>query len=122
MRVPLVPGLRGSSAHRLLPMDLASYRDLPSGLPHSSILANVGARSTRTLDAVDVDTLADVAKLCRHPGYSLLRLVVVGDDVLEGRTSDENQFTIPGSTTISVTIHLSLEKYYRTLLYMLKYL
>ena len=103
-------------------MDLASCRDLPSGLPHSSILANVGARSTRTLDAVDVDTLADVAKLRRHPGHSLLRLVVVGDDVLEGRTSDENQFTIPGSTTISVTIHLSLEKYYRTLLYMLKYL
>ena len=93
MQVPLVPGLRGSSAHRLLPMDLASCRDLPSGLPHSSILANVGARSTRTLDAVDVDTLADVAKLRRHPGYSLLRLVVVGDDVLEGRTSDENQLT-----------------------------
>ena len=93
MRVPLVPGLRGSSAHWLLPMDLASCRDLPSGLPHSSILANVGARSTRTLDAVDVDTLADVAKLRRHPGHSLLRLVVVGDDVLEGRTSDENQLT-----------------------------
>ena len=93
MRVPLVPGLRGSSAHQLLPMDLASCRDLPSGLPHSSILANVGARSTHTLDAVDVDTLADVAKLRRHPGHSLLRLVVVGDDVLEGRTSDENQLT-----------------------------
>ena len=74
-------------------MDLASCRDLPSGLPHSSILANVGARSTHTLDAVDVDTLADVAKLCHHPGHSLLRLVVVGDDVLEGRTSDENQLT-----------------------------
>ena len=67
MRVPLVPGLRGSSARRLLPVDLASCWNLPSGLSHSSILANVGARSTRTLDAVDVDTLADVAKLRRHP-------------------------------------------------------
>ena len=55
------------------------------------MLTNVGVRSTRTLDAVDVDTLNDVAKLRRHPGHSLLRLVAVGNDVLEGRTSDENQ-------------------------------
>ena len=93
MRIPIVPGLRGSSANRLLPVDLASCRDLSSGLSLSSTLANVGARSTRTLDVVDVDTLADVAKLRRHPGHSLLRLVVVGGDVLEGRTSDENQLT-----------------------------
>ena len=93
MRIPLVPGLRGSSAHRLLPVDLASCRDLPSGLSLSSMLANIGAKSTHTLDVVDVDTLADMAKLRRHPGYSLLRLVVVGADVLEGRTSDENQLT-----------------------------
>ena len=72
-------------------MDLASCRDLPSGLPHSSILVNVGARSTRTLDAVDVDTLTNVEKLRRHPGHSLLRLIVVGGDFLEGGTSDENQ-------------------------------
>ena len=91
MRVPLVPGLRGSSAHRLLPEDLASCRGLPSGLSLLSMLADIGARSTRTLDAVDVDTLIDVAKLRRHPGHSLLRLIVVGGDVLEGRTSDENQ-------------------------------
>ena len=54
------------------------------------MLVNIGARSTRTLDAVDVDTLTDVAKLRRRPGHSLLRLIVVGGDVLEGRTSDEN--------------------------------
>ena len=71
--------------------DLASCRDLSSGLPLSSMLVNIGARSTRTLDAVDVDTLTDVAKLRRRPGHSLLRLIVVGGDVLEGRTSDENQ-------------------------------
>ena len=57
------------------------------------MLVNIGARSTRTLDAVDVDTLTDVAKLRRRPGHSLLRLIVVGGDVLEGRTSDENQLT-----------------------------
>ena len=96
LRIPIVPGLRGSSANRLLPVDLASCRDLSSGLSLSSTLANVGARSTRTLDAVDVDTLADVAKLRRHPGHSLLRLIVVGDDVLEDRTSDENQLTTIG--------------------------
>ena len=55
------------------------------------MLVNIGARSSRTLDAVDVDTLTDVAKLRHHPGHSLLRLIVVGGDVLEGRTSDENQ-------------------------------
>ena len=73
--------------------DLASCRDLSSGLSLSSMLVNIGARSTRTLDAVDVDTLTDVAKLRRRPGHSLLRLIVVGGDVLEGRTSDENQLT-----------------------------
>ena len=93
MRVPLVSGLRGSSAHRLLPEDLASCRGLPSGLSLLSMLADIGARSTRTLDAVDVDTLADMAKLRRHPGHSLMNLVVVGDGVLEDRTSDENQLT-----------------------------
>ena len=70
--------------------DLASCRDLSSGLPLSSMLVNIGARSTRTLDAVYVDTLTDVAKLRRHPGHSLLRLIVVGGDFLEGGTSDEN--------------------------------
>ena len=53
------------------------------------MLVNIGARSTRTLDAVDVDTLTDVAKLRRHPGHSLLRLIVVGGDVLDGRTWKE---------------------------------
>ena len=96
MRVPLIPGLKGSSAHRLLPEDLASCRGLPSGLSLPSMLADIGARSTRALDAIDVDTLADVAKLCRHPGHSLLRLIVVGDEVLEDRTSDENQLTTMG--------------------------
>ena len=55
------------------------------------MLVNIGARSTRTLDAVYVDTLTDVAKLRRHPGHSLLRLIVVGGYFLEGGTSDENQ-------------------------------
>ena len=57
------------------------------------MLVNIGARSTYTLDAVDIDTLTDVAKLRRHPGHSLLRLIVVGGDVLEDRTSDETQLT-----------------------------
>ena len=61
------------------------------------MLVNIGARSTRTLDAVDVDTLTDVAKLRRHPGHSLLRLIVVGGDFLEGRTSDENQLITSAS-------------------------
>ena len=61
------------------------------------MLADIGTRSTRTLDAIDVDTLADVAKLRRHPGHSLLRLIVVGGDVLEGRTSDENQLITSAS-------------------------
>ena len=68
MRVPLAPGLRGSSAHRSPPEDLASCRGLPSGLSLPTTLADIGTRPTRAFDAVDVNTLADVAKLCRHSG------------------------------------------------------
>ena len=70
--------------------DPASCRNLSLGLPLSSMLVNIGARFTRTLDAVDVDTLTDVARLRRHLGHSLLRLIAVGGDFLEGRTSYEN--------------------------------
>ena len=65
-RVPLVLGLKGSSALRSLPEDLASRRGLPSMLLLPTTLADTGTRPTRTSDAVDVGTLADVAKPRRH--------------------------------------------------------
>ena len=65
-RVPLVLGLRGSSALRSPPEDLASRRGLPSVLLLPTTLADTGTRSTRASDAVDVGTLADVAKPHRH--------------------------------------------------------
>ena len=52
----------GSSAQQSPPVDLASCRGLPSVLPLPTILADASTRSTRASDAVDVGTLADVAK------------------------------------------------------------
>ena len=65
-RVPIVLGFRGSSALRSPPEDLASRRGLPLVLLLPTTLADTGTRPARTSDAVDVGTLADVAKARRH--------------------------------------------------------